>query len=104
MTDEIPDYRVTAIEKRDRLETKLDRLIDEIVATRIALASLATTDAVRTTARSWGLGLGAIVVAGAVGVAAVLLQSSSNQLAAFQAGLSAVATVAASQPSATAEK
>jgi hypothetical protein len=49
-------------------------------------------------------GLGAIVVAGAIGVVAVLLLSSSNQLAAFQAGLSAVATVAASQPSATAEK
>jgi hypothetical protein len=72
-------------------------------AMRVTMAGLATTDAVRTTARSWGFGLMAIVIAAGVAVGGLLLQSSSNQLAAFQAGLSAVATVAANQ-AATATK
>jgi hypothetical protein len=67
------------------------RVEDKLTEIQVTLAGLATKDAVR----NWGIALVAIVVATGIGVGAILLQSSGNQLSAFQSGLSAIQAVTA---------
>jgi len=56
--------------------------------------------------RNWGIGLAAIIITAILGVGALMTQASNNQLAAFEAGLSAIQGVAAahSLPAAPAPK
>jgi hypothetical protein len=69
------------------IETKLG-------AIQLTLAGMATKDSIR----NWGLAVIAIVIATGVGMGAIMLQASGNQLSAFQSGLSSVqAIVSASQ-------
>jgi hypothetical protein len=85
-------YRMDLFEKRsDAADARMARVEDKLTAIQIALASLATKD----TIRNWGLAVAAIVIATGVSVGALMLQSSSNQMAAFQSGLSAIQAVTA---------
>jgi hypothetical protein len=85
-------YRVDQIEKRaEAADARMARVEDKLTAIQVTLASLATKDSIR----NWGLAVAAIVIASGIGVGAMLLQSSGNQLTAFQSGLSAVQAVTA---------
>lgn len=84
--------RVDQFEKRaEAADGRMGRMEAQLTAIQIALASLATKD----TIRNWGIAVIAIVIATGLAVGAVLLQSSGNQLSAFQAGLSAIQAVTA---------
>lgn len=67
------------------------RVEEKLTDIQVTLAGLATKDAVR----NWAIALIAIVLATGVGVAAILLQSSGNQLSSFQAGLSTIQAIVA---------
>jgi hypothetical protein len=85
-------YRLDQSEKRaEAADARMARVEDKLTTIQVTLASLATKDAVR----NWGLAVVAIVLATGIGVGAVLLQSSGNQLAAFQAGLSSIQAITA---------
>ena len=89
------NYRQDQFEKRcDAADARMARVEEKLTAIQVALADTATKDFVR----RWGLTLIAVVLANSVGLAALLLQASNNQLAAFQAGLAALQTVAAAPP------
>ena len=89
---DIVNYRLDLAEKRaEAADAHMVRIEDKLGAIQIALAGLATKDAIR----NWGLAVVAIVLATGIGVGAVLLQSSGNQLSAFQSGLSAIQAVTA---------
>ena len=90
-------YRVGQFEKRAEVaDARMERIEDKLNAIQATLAGLATKDSIR----NWGLAIVAIVVTTGVSVSAIMLQASSNQLTAFQSGLSAVqAVVAAAQTS-----
>lgn len=91
---DIMSYRLDQFEKRaDAADARMARVEDKLTIIQITLAGLATKDAIR----NWGIAIIAIVIATGIGVGAVLLQSAGNQLSAFQAGLSAIQTVAASR-------
>lgn len=81
-------YRLEQGEKRtEALASYMERIEQSLADIKLSLATAPT----RYTIAGWAI---AIVVA-VVAVGGLLLQSSSNQLAAFQAGLSAVQTVIA---------
>jgi hypothetical protein len=89
---DLTNYRLDQFEKRaDAADTRMARVEDKLTAIQVTLAGLATKDAIR----NWGLAVVAIVLATGIGVGAVLLQSSGNQLAAFQAGLSSIQAITA---------
>lgn len=92
---DLTSYRLDQTEKRaEAADARMARIEDKLGAIQVTLAGLATKDAIR----NWGLAVVAIVLATGIGVGAVLLQSSGNQLAAFQAGLGTIqAIVSASQ-------
>lgn len=92
---DLTTYRLDQAEKRaEAADGRMARIEDKLSAIQVTLAGLATKDAIR----NWGVAVVAIVLATGIGVGAVLLQSSGNQLTAFQSGLSAIqAVVAASQ-------
>jgi len=84
-------YRLDQFEKRaDAADARMARVEDKLTSIQVTLAGLATKEAIR----NWGLALAAIVIATGVGVGAILLQSSGNQLAAFQSGLNAIQAIA----------
>lgn len=85
-------YRLDQFEKRaDAADARMARVEEKLTAIQVALAGLATRDAIR----NWGIAVIAIVLATGAGVATVLLQSSGNQLSAFQAGLSTIQAIVA---------
>jgi hypothetical protein len=85
-------YRMDQSEKRsDAVDARMVRIEDKLNAIQLALAGLATSD----TVRNWTIALAAVVIATGLSVGAILLQSSGNQLSAFQAGLSAIQAVTA---------
>ena len=93
-TMDLTEYRLDQAEKRaEALDARMARIEDKLSAIQVTLAGLATRDAVR----NWGVAIAAIVLATGAGVGAILLQSSGNQLSAFQAGLSAIQTVASAR-------
>jgi hypothetical protein len=72
----------------------MGRVEDKLGAIQLTLAGMATKDSIR----NWGLAVIAIVIATGVGMGAIMLQASGNQLSAFQPGLNSVqAVVSASQ-------
>jgi len=60
----------------------MERIEDKLSAIQLTLAGMATEDSIR----NWGLAV--IVIATGVGMSAMMLQVSGNQLSAFQSGLS----------------
>ena len=92
-------YRLDQADKRaEAADARMARVEEKLGAIQLALAGLATKDAIR----NWGLAVIAIIVATGMAMGALLLQSSGNQLSAFQAGLSAIQAVAAAQGMASA--
>ncbi len=92
---DLTNYRLEQVEKRyDKLDTRIQGIEESLSRIQITLGGIATKGDMR----NWGLALIAIIVASAIGLVALLLTSSSNQLSAFQAGLSAVQTKIAVQP------
>ena len=92
---DLTSYRMDQYEKRaDAADAKMSRVEDKLTAIQLLLAGHATKDFIR----NWNLAVIAIVLASIAGMGAIMLQSSGNQLSAFQAGLSSVqAIVAAAQ-------
>jgi hypothetical protein len=89
---DLTTYRLDQFEKRaDAADARMARVEDKLTTIQVTLAGLATKDAIR----NWGLTVVAIVLATGIGLGAVLLQSSNNQLAAFQAGLSTIQAITA---------
>jgi len=89
---DLTTYRLDQAEKRDEAaDVRMGRIESQLTQIQIMLAGLATKDSIR----NWGIGVIAIVVATAIGLGAILLQSSGNQLSAFQSGLSAIEAVSA---------
>lgn len=88
-------YRLDQYEKRaDSADARMGRVEDKLGAIQLTLAGMATKDSIR----NWGLAVIAIVIATGVGMGAIMLQASGNQLSAFQPGLNSVqAVVSASQ-------
>jgi hypothetical protein len=84
LLDQAEKHAVAADARMGRIEAQLTQI-------QITLAGLATKDSIR----NWGIGVIAIVVATAIGLGAILLQSAGNQLSAFQSGLSAIEAVSA---------
>jgi len=88
---DITQYRLDQFEKRaDAADARMARIEETLTAIR---STMATKDNIR----NLGLAVVIAVVATGLTVGAILLQSSSNQLSAFQAGLSAIQAVAAEQ-------
>jgi hypothetical protein len=91
---DLTTYRLDQAEKRAEIsDARMERIEAQLTQIQVALAGLATKDSIR----NWGIAVVAIVVATAVGLGALLMQSSSNQLSAFQAGLSAIQAVSSAQ-------
>jgi hypothetical protein len=95
---ELIAYRLDQFEKRaDGADARMARVEEKLGAIQLTLAGVATKDNIR----NWGLVVVATVVgtvvATALGVGAMVLQSTGNQLSAFQAGLSAIQTAVAAQ-------
>jgi hypothetical protein len=84
---DLVNYR---LEQSDRhaatTDARMERIEDKLNAIQLTLGGLATKD----TVRGWGVAVVAIVIASAFSASAIMLQSTGNQLSAFQAGLSAV--------------
>jgi len=55
----------------------------------------AMKDSVNQSTRNWGIGIMAIVIAAVLGIGELVIQSSNNQLTAFEAGLTAIQAVSA---------
>jgi len=109
---DLDTFRLDQIEKRtEAFDARLARVEDRLGEIQVTLAGLATRDRVaelevstRDAVRNWGLTLAAIVIATGIGVGAMVLQASGNQLSAFQAGLSAIEAVTAAHSVAPAQK
>jgi hypothetical protein len=85
------EKRFDRIENRfDRLEGKLDLTLSALSDVRVPLAGVSTKES----ERNWSIGIVIAIIAAALAMGGVLLQSSSYQLSAFQAGLSAVQSTA----------
>jgi hypothetical protein len=85
-------YRLDQYEKRaGSADARMGRIEDKLGAIQLTLACMATKDSIR----NWGLAVIAIVIATGVGMGAVMLQASGNQLSAFQSGLSSVQSIVA---------
>jgi len=92
---DLTNYRLEQVEKRyDKLDTRIQGIEEILSNIQVTLGGIATKGDMR----NWGFALIAIIIASAIGLVALLLTSSSNQLSAFQAGLSAVQTKIAVQP------
>lgn len=99
---DITEYRLNQFEKRaEQSDARMGRIEEKLTDIQIALAGLATRD----TIRNWGIAVVGVVIATGIAMGAIMLQSTGNQLSAFQAGLSAIQAVGAasqmSPPSAT---
>jgi hypothetical protein len=89
---DLTTYRLDQAEKRaEAADVRMARVEDKLTEIQVTLAGLATKDSIR----NWGFGLTAIILATGVGVGAMMLQSSNNELAAFQSGLGAIQAVSA---------
>jgi len=93
--DELTRYRQDYADKRmDKLEAVAEKLADEMGLINVTLAQLPT----KSTFAGWGVGIILAIFTSAIAVAGVLLTSGSNQIAAFQAGMSAAQVAPASHP------
>jgi hypothetical protein len=77
--------------RADTVDARVGRTGDKLDAIQLTLAGMATKDGIR----NWGLAVIAIVIAGGIGMGAIMLQALGNQLSALQFGLSAVQAVVA---------
>jgi hypothetical protein len=93
--DELTRYRQDYADKRmDKLEAVAEKLADEMGHINVVLAQLPT----KGTFAGWGVAIILAIFASAIAVAGVLLTSGSNQIAAFQAGMSAAQVAPSSHP------
>jgi hypothetical protein len=93
--DEMARYKQDYADKHmDKLEAVAEKLADEMSCINVTLARLPTKD----TITGWGVAIILTVFASAIALAGVLLTSSSNQIAAFQAGMSAAQIAPAAHP------
>ena len=84
--DELTRYRQDYADKRmDKLEAVAEKLADQMGRINVVLAQLPT----KGTFAGWGVAIILAIFASAIAVAGVLLTSGNNQIAAFQAGMSA---------------
>jgi len=91
---DITQYRMDQFEKRaDVADARMARIEDKLTAMQVTLATVATKDNVR----NWGLAVVIAILATTVCVGGFVVALSSNQRSAFQAGLSAIQTLAAEQ-------
>lgn len=89
---DVTHYRLDQFEKRaDAADARMARIEDKLTEIQVTLAKVATTDYVR----NWGLVVVAAILATGLSVGGLFLQSSSNQLSAFQSGLSAIQAITA---------
>ncbi len=97
---DVTAYRLDLADKRAEVaDARMGRIEAQLTQIQITLAGLATKDSVRNA----GIAAVSVIVAAIIGVGAMLLQSSSNQLAAFQSGLSAIQAVSAARAIPTAK-
>jgi hypothetical protein len=93
---DVTQYRLDQFEKRaDAADARMARIEDKLTEIQVTLAKVATTDNVR----NWGLVVVAAILATGLSVGGLFLQSSSNQLSAFQSGLSAIQAITAAAQS-----
>jgi len=91
---DITQYRLDQFEKRaDAADARMARIEDKLTEMQVTMATLATKDNVR----NWCLAVVIAILAIGVSVGGIVVASSSNQLSAFQASLSAIQTIAAEQ-------
>jgi hypothetical protein len=90
------NYRLDQHDKQlEAVGTQLTAIQGTLVQLQIGIAALPTKENVR----NWGIGMIVAIVASFLSVGALFLTASSNQLSAFQAGLSTIQTaIAVSQP------
>lgn len=86
-------------EKRfEAIDARMARIEAALQSIQVTLAGLVTKEElnqVRESVRNWGIAVIAIVFAAPLGMGALFLQASANQLAAFQSSLSAIQAFAA---------
>lgn len=106
---------IAGLATKESVEALKDSLTRAMTEQReaVALSLAANKDSIeksfeefKNSVRNWGIGLAAIIITAILGVGALMTQASNNQLAAFEAGLSAIQAVAAahSLPAAPAPK
>ena len=97
---DVTQYRLDQFEKRaDAADSRMARVEDKLAEIQVTLATVAATVATKDTVRNWGLVVVAAILATGLSVGGLFLQSSCNQLSAFQSGLSAIQAITAAAQS-----
>lgn len=93
-------YRMDQFEKRaEASDARMARIEDKLNDIQVTLAGMAAGLATKDNVRNWSIALAAIIIATGAAIAGLWLQASSNQLSAFQSGLSAIQAVTAAAQS-----
>jgi hypothetical protein len=93
---ELITYRLAQHDKQlEAVGTQLTAIQGALTQLQLGIAALPTKENVR----NWGMGLIVAILASFLSVGGLVLAASSNQLSAFQAGLSVIQTaIAVAQP------
>jgi len=95
---DVTQYRLDQYEKRaDAADARMARIEDKLTEIQVTLATVASTVATRDTVRNWGLVVVGAILATGLSIGGLFLQSSGNQLSAFQSGLSAIQAITAAE-------
>ncbi len=95
---DVTQYRLDQYEKRaDAADARLARIEDKLTEIQLSLVGVTATVATKDSVRNWGLVVVGAILATGLSVGGLFLQSSGNQLSAFQSGLSAIQAITAAE-------